>query len=169
MTGCRPPRLCSLLSLLVFFSTAAHGETPSSAAREQHFEAKIRPLLVARCGNCHGEQKKQGDLRLDLRESVLGAKPGDGVVVPGKPDDSRLIQVIRYTPGETQMPPTGKIPAAEIELLTAWIRDGAFWPEAAPRPAAATLPKTASENWISRRSRRAIGPSSRFRIRFPPG
>jgi mono/diheme cytochrome c family protein len=118
--------------LLVFSAVScllAGGDAIADDAREKHFEEKVRPLLVQRCGSCHGPDKQQGDLRLDQRVRVLGEKPGDGVVVPGQPDDSRLIQVIRYTPGETQMPPSGKLPPAEIELLTNWIREGAFWPE----------------------------------------
>jgi hypothetical protein len=119
-------------------------------AREKQFEDHVRPLLVKRCGGCHGAEKQQGDLRLDLRNSVLGEKPGEGVVVPGKPEDSRLVQVIRYTPGETQMPPTGKLSAGEIDLLTNWIKDGAYWPDHAPPTAAkssSTLPKTANGQW----------------------
>jgi len=119
-------------------------------AREKSFEDHVRPLLVKRCGNCHGAEKQQGDLRLDLRLSVLGEKPGEGVVVPGKPDDSRLLQVIKYTAGETQMPPTGKLPTEEINVLTNWIKDGAYWPDHGPATGAktsASLPKSADGQW----------------------
>jgi cytochrome c553 len=129
---------------------AADAPAPVDPAREKQFEDHVRPLLVKRCGNCHGAEKHQGDLRLDLRASVLGEKPGEGVVVPGKPDDSRLLQVVRYTPGETQMPPTGKLPPQEIDVLTNWIRDGAYWPAHNTAPGAkssATLPKTADGQW----------------------
>ncbi|QDT53125.1 Planctomycete cytochrome C [Caulifigura coniformis] len=118
--------------------------------REKSFEAHVRPLLVKRCGNCHGPEKQQGDLRLDLKPSVLGEKPGEGVVVPGKPDESRLLEVIRYTAGETQMPPAGKLPAVEIDILTNWIKDGAYWPDHGPATGTKTsagLPKSADGQW----------------------
>jgi hypothetical protein len=146
------------LSLVLFTLSSLSNAWPASAetpaapdpAREKSFEDHVRPLLVKRCGNCHGPEKQQGDLRLDRRASVLGEKPGEGVVVPGKPDDSRLLQVIRYTPGETQMPPTGKLAAAEVEVLTNWVRDGAYWPETtagSPAKSSAGLPKTADGQW----------------------
>ena len=124
-------RFCIVL-LSVAAASPTIGAAPADANREKIFEDQIRPLLVKRCGNCHGAEKQQGDLRLDLRGSVLGEKTGEGVVVPGKPEDSRLLQVIRYTAGETQMPPTGKLPAGEIDLLTNWVKDGAYWPGHAP-------------------------------------
>ncbi len=126
------------------------GTAGADDSREKQFEERIRPLLVSRCGSCHGAEKQQGDLRLDLRASVLGEKPGEGVVAPGKPDDSRLLQVVRYTAGDTQMPPSGKLPDSEIELLSAWISAGAFWPEhdaGDAARAAMSLPRTPSGEW----------------------
>lgn len=91
------------------------------------FEEKIRPLLVERCYECHAATKHQGDVRLDLREAVF-----PHLIVPGQPDQSRLIQVLRYDPNDTQMPPKGKLPAAQLELLTEWVKQGAPWPADAP-------------------------------------
>ncbi|MBM3458727.1 MAG: DUF1553 domain-containing protein, partial [Armatimonadetes bacterium] len=39
---------------------------------------------------------------------------------------------LRYDNPKLQMPPGGKLPAAEIELLTEWVRAGAVLPEPAP-------------------------------------
>jgi hypothetical protein len=101
---------------------------PEQAAREHDFEQHIRPLLIQRCVSCHGPDKQQGDVRLDGRTAVLGSEGHPGHVVPGKPDESRLIQVIRYTKDDTQMPPTGKLPEDEIQLLVNWVQQGAAWP-----------------------------------------
>ena len=54
-------------------------------------------------------------------------------IVPGKPDESPLIEAIRYE-GEVQMPPKKKLKSEEIAALTDWVKQGAFWPE--PRPGA---------------------------------
>ena len=51
--------------------------------------------------------------------------------VPGKPDESPLIEAIRYE-GDVQMPPKKKLKAEEIAALTDWVKQGAYWPE--PRP-----------------------------------
>jgi hypothetical protein len=47
--------------------------------------------------------------------------------VPGAPDDSLLIQAVRYD-GDTQMPPKGKLPDEEIAALVTWVNSGAVWP-----------------------------------------
>ena len=47
--------------------------------------------------------------------------------MPGKPDESLLIDAINY--GELyQMPPKSKLPAQEIATLTRWVALGAPWP-----------------------------------------
>ena len=45
-----------------------------------------------------------------------------------KPDASLLLQVVRYD-ADIQMPPGGKLPAAEIALIEAWIKEGAAIPD----------------------------------------
>ncbi len=129
------------------------------------FEEKIRPLLVERCYECHTADKQQGDVRLDLREAVF-----PHLVVPGQPDQSRLIQVLRYDPNDTQMPPKGKLPPAQLELLTEWVKQGAPWPADAPggaKPVAA-FPRrengdidfhaTAQTHWAYRAITRPVPP-----------
>ena len=93
----------------------------------KYFEEKIRPLFVERCYECHTATKHQGDVRLDLRASVFPE-----LIVPGQPDQSRLLQVLKYDPNDTRMPPKGKLPQGEIDLLTEWVKQGAPWPADAP-------------------------------------
>ena len=72
------------------------------------------------------------------------------VVVPGKPDESPLIEAIRYE-GDVQMPPKRKLKDEEIAALTDWVKRGAFWPEPRPglkhsiRPPNPTTTKSISE------------------------
>ena len=56
--------ICSLMIALAKNST--HASEP-----ESFFEAKVRPLLVARCLECHGENEPEGGLKLPSRERVL--------------------------------------------------------------------------------------------------
>jgi hypothetical protein len=53
-------------------------------------------------------------------------------VVPGKPDESLLVQAVRYEDELTRMPPKGKLPDAAIAALEQWIKNGAEWPSARP-------------------------------------
>jgi len=102
-------------------------------AREEFFEARIRPLLVKHCRECHGEKKQESGLRLDHRAAFLAGGDSGKVVERGDAEASRLIQVIRYAEDDTQMPPAGKLPEEAIALLTRWVNEGASWPET-PQP-----------------------------------
>jgi mono/diheme cytochrome c family protein len=99
------------------------------AAEEEFFEAKVRPVLADNCLECHGAAKHKGGLRLDVREAILKGGDTGPVIRPGKPEESPLIEAIRYE-GEVQMPPKKKLHAAEIAVLTEWVKRGAHWPEA---------------------------------------
>ncbi len=94
----------------------------------QFFEAKIRPLLAEKCYKCHSKEgdKVKGGLLLDSREAVLAGGNTGAAIVPGKPDDSLLIQAIRYKDEDLQMPPKGeKLSDQHIADLTEWVRRGA--------------------------------------------
>lgn len=98
-----------------------------TAAKTKFFETKIRPLLSARCFKCHGKEKQNGGLRVDALSTLQKGGESGAALVAGKPEESLLIEAIRWESFE--MPPSGKLPAEEIALLTKWIADGAFWPE----------------------------------------
>ena len=102
----------------------------------ERFERKIRPLLAARCWQCHGSEKSKGGLRLDSAAAIEAGGDSGPVVVPGKPGESRLIEAIRYA-GELKMPPKGKLSDAEIAELAEWVRTGAIWPDTRIEPARA--------------------------------
>jgi mono/diheme cytochrome c family protein len=99
-----------------------------SAADLQFFESRIRPILADHCYKCHSRQsdKVRGGLLLDSREAtLLGGNTGPALV-PGKPDQSLLIQAVRYKDEDLQMPPKGeKLSDAQIADLVEWVRRGA--------------------------------------------
>jgi hypothetical protein len=105
-----------------------------SPADLQFFEAKIRPLLAEKCYKCHSKQsdKVRGGLLLDTRDAILQGGNTGPSVVPGKPDESLLIQAVRYKDEDLQMPPKGeKLSDAQIADLTEWVRRGAPDPRTA--------------------------------------
>lgn len=53
------------------------------------------------------------------------------MIVPGKPDESLLIEAIRYTNSDLQMPPSGRMPADIIAAFEKWISKGAHDPRTA--------------------------------------
>jgi len=100
----------------------------------EFFEKQVRPLLTARCHECHGPLQQKGNLRLDGRATILAGGDTGAAIVPGNPDDSLLIDAVRY--GDTyQMPPKSQLPAEEIATLVEWVKRGAPWGSESP-PAA---------------------------------
>src|SRR5258708_7951991 len=77
---------------------------PASAEQVEFFEKRVRPLLVENCLSCHGDKKQEGGLRLDSRAAALKGGDSGAVILPGKPDDSPLIEAIAYD-GALKMPP----------------------------------------------------------------
>ena len=127
------------------------GEDTVTPEHEQFFESQVRPLLAARCLECHGDKKQESGLRLDSRATVLlGGDSGTPAVVPGKPDESLLIAAVRHT-GDYQMPPTGKLSDEQIAALTRWVEMGSPWPKsaetAAGLSAAERIPEHRKNHW----------------------
>jgi mono/diheme cytochrome c family protein len=110
------------------------GQGKHDSAQEEFFEIRVRPVLATHCLECHGPEKQKGGLRLDGRDAMLRGGDAGRVVMPGKPEESLLIEAIRYQ-GEVQMPPKRKLKDEDVLALTEWVKRGAIWPE--PRPSAA--------------------------------
>jgi len=102
-------------------------ETRFSPADIEFFEKQVRPVLVENCTKCHDDKKQKGGLRLDARSFVLkGGDHGPAIDIadPGK---SILLKAIGYADEDMQMPPSGKLEPAQLEVLTKWIKAGAPW------------------------------------------
>ena len=113
------------LFLGVFLSAAC-------AAEPINFSRQIRPILSENCIACHGpdEKGRKGKLRLDDEQDAKRDRKGDFVILPGKPEQSELIQRIESTDPDDVMPPPKQhktIAPAQLALLKEWIRQGAVW------------------------------------------
>lgn len=122
-------RFLILIAVFTLMSSSGFADDSVPPADLEFFEAKVRPLLIAKCYECHGEDKQKSGLRMDQREAILTGGDSGPAAVPGKPAESLLMEVIGYR-GGIQMPPKSKLPAAEIEILTEWVRKGLPWPNA---------------------------------------
>ncbi|MEZ6126203.1 MAG: PSD1 and planctomycete cytochrome C domain-containing protein [Planctomycetaceae bacterium] len=94
-------------------------------AAVEYFEKHVRPLLAEHCYECHAGGEVNGGLRVDYRDGILvGGDSGKGLV-PGYPDDSLLIQAVRYNNRDLQMPPQNKLSDQQIAVLEQWVSMGA--------------------------------------------
>ncbi len=83
-------------------------------------------LLKTNCVSCHNEDKRKGGLSLTSREMMMKGGDEGAVVVEGKPEESTLIQSLAAG-ADPHMPPKKQLTAAQITLLTEWLRGGAPW------------------------------------------
>lgn len=115
--------LCGLLLAVVGTSVVAADEQVDSEGME-FFEKNVRPLLVAHCYDCHSGEEQQGGLQLDSRDGLLHGGDSGAAAVPKDADASLIIQAVRYTNRELQMPPENRLSDAEIAILEEWVRRG---------------------------------------------
>ena len=109
----------------------------------EFFERNIRPILVKHCYECHSHaaKKHKGKLYLDSRAAIRKGGESGPAVVPGKPAESWLLKAVRHQRDDLKMPPKGKLPAAVIADLEAWITMGA------PDPRDKEPVKVADSSW----------------------
>ncbi|MDB6036051.1 MAG: Protein of unknown function (DUF1553)/Protein of unknown function (DUF1549)/Planctomycete [Verrucomicrobiales bacterium] len=148
---CRPANLF-VAAVFLGLSWVSSGEAalpPSEGVAEglAFFENKIRPVFSEHCYSCHsaGAKKVRGALKLDTQEDFLKGGTDGPVVVPGQPDQSRLIRAVRYADKDLEMPPNKdggkKLSEAEIADLVRWVKLGAPYPAStASRKIAAARP-----------------------------
>ena len=110
-----------LLAMICRTSVAADQDD----AKVAFFEAKIRPVLVASCYECHSAEGKQakGGLVLDTREGIRRGGDSGHAIVPNNLDESLIVSAIKYESFE--MPPDAPLPPHVINDFERWIRMGA--------------------------------------------
>lgn len=97
------------------------------AADAEFFEKSVRPLLVQHCYACHGKGQRKGGLSLESRTSLMTGGDSGPAVDLDKPHESLLVRAVEYD--VEQMPPSGKLAAADIATFRKWVERGAPWPE----------------------------------------
>jgi hypothetical protein len=128
-TRARLARLCPTLLLL------AVGLPVRSAV---DFATQVHPILVARCQPCHSGDKPPAGLRLTDLVSVLKGGASGPALVPGDAQSSLLILRVSHEKGAL-MPPVGSpLTRDQVDLLRAWINEGAVWPDTTPGAASTT-------------------------------
>ncbi|MBL8208395.1 MAG: DUF1549 domain-containing protein [Blastocatellia bacterium] len=128
----------------IFLFTSVQAVQP----RAIDFNRDIRPILSDKCFACHGPDAtaKKIKLRLDSEAAALSA------IVPGKPEQSKLIKRITHKDEALRMPPVDSgrlLTPQEIELLTEWIKQGAKWQShwSFVAPVRPSLPSVKNTSW----------------------
>ncbi|MCF6311921.1 MAG: PSD1 and planctomycete cytochrome C domain-containing protein [Verrucomicrobiales bacterium] len=141
-----------------------------TAEQEAFFEAKIRPVLVDACYECHSNEggRIKSGLALDSSEGLRMGGDSGAAIVAGNAQDSLLWLAISYSDPDYEMPPKKRLPAHVVEDFKKWIEMGApdprksekrvvkshidieqgkkFW--AFQKPQSIAAPKVKDENWV---------------------
>ena len=99
------------------------------AASESFFDQQVLPILKQRCYECHSHESKiKGGLALDSKSGWQTGGDHGAAISPGNVSKSLLVEAVRYTNPDMEMPPKGKLAANEIEVLEKWVAMGATDP-----------------------------------------
>ncbi|MEM9943441.1 MAG: c-type cytochrome domain-containing protein [Planctomycetota bacterium] len=89
------------------------------------FDNHVKPILLQRCSSCHNAQKREGDLDVTNYTNLMQGGGSGPVIEPQDSASSYLYELITYAEAP-EMPPSGKIPDPEIQLIAKWIDMGAL-------------------------------------------
>ena len=117
-------RPCLVALVLGIWAFSAPSQTPNRI----DFRRDVQPLLKQYCIDCHGPSQQMHGFRLDRRRDAM--RGGTiSVIAPGNSSGSRLYQKLIGSQYGPQMPPTGALSPEQIDIIKAWLDQGADWPD----------------------------------------
>jgi WD40 repeat protein len=109
----------SALCILLAFGSRLAAQPPSYAKQ-------VKPFLGKYCLECHNAEDAKGGLVMDSFQTLLKGSDHGPVLVPGKPDKSRLVLQPEGKAKPPMPPKKAKQPKpAEVAVLRAWVAAGA--------------------------------------------
>jgi hypothetical protein len=142
---------CRILLLSLGLWASALILPRSQAADRIEYNRDVRPILSENCFACHGPDSasRKAGLRLDRRDEAIKSE----ALVPGKPDQSPLVERIFSANPKKLMPPAKShktLTDAQKDILKRWVAQGAeyqlHWSLIAPqRP---ELPAVKNTAWV---------------------
>ena len=96
----------------LFLCPPLRADESEQTSREAFFRKQVEPILVGRCLECHGSERK-GELDLRTKQTTLKGGESGAAIEPSKPDESLLYE---YVVSE-EMPPKTPLSAEETAVL----------------------------------------------------
>ena len=101
---------------------------PPPATAPVAFDKDIKPMLEASCIKCHGRGRDKGHFRIDSRETMLKGGESGPAIIPGKSQESLIIELVSGLDPDNVMPKKGsKLTKEQVSLMRGWIDQGAKW------------------------------------------
>ncbi len=103
------------------------------AAQPEFYTTKVKPILETSCYKCHGGDAHRGGLSMLTRESLLKGGHTGPAIIPGDPEKSLLVVLIKHEKqGDDPMPmpppPREKLSDSDIATISRWIKAGVVMP-----------------------------------------
>ncbi|MCS6977259.1 MAG: DUF1553 domain-containing protein [Gemmatales bacterium] len=140
----------TLIALVALCGAIFSARNSAYGEEKLRYNRDIRPILAENCFACHGPDSaaRKAGLRLDRRDDAM-----QGAIVPGKPDESPLIERIFSTDENEIMPPVKsfkRLTEEQKNLLKRWVAEGAeyepHWSYIPPkRP---PIPTVKNPQWV---------------------
>ena len=123
----------SLAAAAVLWHPASVSAAPQQpeAGTAVYYQQHVQPIFQANCYRCHGGMNRRGGFQMDTQAGMRKGGHDGAVLVPGHPEQSLLIKLIRHEgPADDPMPmpPKSKLSDADIAVVTEWVRSGAVMP-----------------------------------------
>src|SRR5437899_7940005 len=101
---------------------------PPPATAPVAFDKDIKRMLEASCIKCHGRGRDKGHFRIDSRETMLKGGESGPAIIPGKSQESLIIELVSGLDPDNVMPKKGsKLTKEQVSLMRGWIDQGAKW------------------------------------------
>lgn len=109
----------------------------SDPSQPAFYTESVQPIFQANCYRCHGGLNHRGGLNMESRDSLLKGGHHGPAILPGQPQQSLLVTLIRHEgpkddPMNMPPDPKPKISDADIATVETWIKAGAVMPPTAP-------------------------------------
>jgi WD40 repeat protein/mono/diheme cytochrome c family protein len=143
-------RLLAYAAALIFTLQARADNKPPIPYKQ------VQPIFAKHCLSCHDAKEAEGKLVMETYASLMKGGEDGAAIIPGKADESPLIQQVEHKEKPFMPPPKKgeRLSSEEIALLRRWIDGGAQGPPAGQDVAVARVlpkvnPKTAPRRAVN--------------------
>ncbi len=111
-----------IATAILVVNLPGHGYGQSSVS--QDLSTRVAEVFADNCFSCHNQIHRKGGLNLQTYEVLLEGGDRGSDLVPGRPDESRLLAMVEGFE-EPVMPLGGALQEDQIDLIRTWIEKGA--------------------------------------------
>jgi cytochrome c len=108
------------------------------ASKPEFYMTRVQPIFQTNCYRCHAGFNRRGGFNIQTRAGMLKGGHDGAVLVPGDPEKSLLVRLIRHEgPASDPMPmpsKSAKLSDADIATVERWVKAGAIMPADVPKP-----------------------------------